>query len=269
MARARTSEYVGRVDFQHYVALGDSISMDLFPALDAGEADVAVALERVASAGSVAPVGAASLLYHNDEAHWPDEMGNDLSSRYPGITYTNLAADGATIGDVFGEQLAQLGDTDEPTLLTLTVGATDLLSAFASGPKTALLDEIARDVLEAFDFLVTSLRQARPNSVLLVSTLYDPSDGTGRVPGVFDGKQPLPVHALATFNSGVRALAAGTPGLLLADLHGRFFGHGVTAPETDRWYWRRSLLEPNTRGASEIRHAWNDALIAATIADER
>ncbi|MDB4888358.1 MAG: hypothetical protein JWL61_213, partial [Gemmatimonadetes bacterium] len=32
--------------FTQYVALGDSVSIDLYPALDAGEIDVAVALER-------------------------------------------------------------------------------------------------------------------------------------------------------------------------------------------------------------------------------
>ena len=45
-----------------YIALGDSMSIDLYPALDAGEIDVAVALERVSTAGRVAPLGAASLL---------------------------------------------------------------------------------------------------------------------------------------------------------------------------------------------------------------
>ena len=256
------------MDFQHYVALGDSISMDIFPALDAGEADVAVALERVASAGRVAPLGAASLLYRNDEAHWPEEMGNDLVSRHPKITYANLAADGATIGDVFGEQLAQIGTTDDPTLVTLTVGTTDLLGSFANRLKPGLVDEIAQDVLEAFDFLVTAVRGARPTSLLIISTIYDPSDGTGRAPGVFDGKQPLPLRALETFNAGVRTLAGGTPGVLLADLHARFLGHGVTAPEEDRWYWRRSLLEPNARGASEIRRVWIDVLSEASIAGE-
>ena len=37
--------------FTQYVALGDSISIDLYPALDAGEIDVAVALERDPTAG--------------------------------------------------------------------------------------------------------------------------------------------------------------------------------------------------------------------------
>src|SRR3982751_5161002 len=94
--------------FTQYVALGDSMSIDLYPALDAGEVDVAVALERVPTAGAVAPLGAASLLYRNDDVRWPEEQGADLLSYYPAIEMQNLATDGATIGDVFGEQLSQL-----------------------------------------------------------------------------------------------------------------------------------------------------------------
>src|ERR1041385_2502691 len=131
--------------FTRYLALGDSMSIDLYPALDAGEVDVAVALERVPTAGEVAPLGAASLLYRNDENHWPTEAGNDLTSRYRNIQHQNLAADGATIGDVFGEQLPQLEATDEPTLVTLTIGGNDLLSALGNRPKRPLLERIAND----------------------------------------------------------------------------------------------------------------------------
>ena len=46
--------------FSQYVALGDSMSIDLYPALDAGETDVAVALEWDPRAGDVAPLRAAS-----------------------------------------------------------------------------------------------------------------------------------------------------------------------------------------------------------------
>jgi lysophospholipase L1-like esterase len=253
------------VDFQHYVALGDSVSIDLYPALDAGETDVAVALERVASAGRVAPLGAASLLYSNDGAHWPEEIGNDLTTRFVGITYANLATDAATIGDVFGEQLPQLAPSGEPTLVTLTVGTTDLFSAFGNRPKAPLLDHIAHDIVEAFEFLVESIRGARSNATIIISTIYDPSDRTGRIPGVFDAGGPLPLRALDTLNAGMRTLAGGTPGVLLADLYAHFLGHGVSAAERERWYWRRSLLEPNARGASEIRRVWIDALAGARI----
>jgi hypothetical protein len=48
--------------YTRYLAFGDSMSIDLYPALDAGETDVAVALERLPSVGGVAPIGAASLI---------------------------------------------------------------------------------------------------------------------------------------------------------------------------------------------------------------
>src|SRR3712207_3706956 len=153
--------------FLHYVALGDSMSIDLYPALDVGETDVAVALERDPSAGQVAPLGAASLFYRNDEAHWPDEVGRDLTSLYPGITFTNLAADGATIGDVFGGQLPALAPSDEPTVVTLTVGTHDLLSALGNRPRGSLLERIARDVANGYDALLDAIRAERPDSVVL------------------------------------------------------------------------------------------------------
>lgn len=256
------------MDFSHYVALGDSMSIDLYPALDAGEIDVAVALERDPSVGRVAALGAASLFYRNDEERWPEEMGNDLVSRFPAIEFTSLATDSATIGDVFGEQLPQLAPSEEPTLITLTVGATDLFSAFANRPKAELLDRIAGDVAEAFEFLVESVRRARPSALLIVSTIYDPSDRTARIRGVFEEPGSIPLRALDAFNQAIRTLSSGTPGVLLAEVYGHFLGHGMTAPEADRWYWRRAPLEPNARGASEIRRVWMEALTAAEVLEE-
>jgi lysophospholipase L1-like esterase len=248
--------------FAWYVALGDSMSIDLYPALDAGETDVAVALERVAHAGAIAPLGAASLLYRNDDARWPEEQGADLVSYYPGIEHVNLCTDGATIGDVFGEQMAQLEQSEVRTLLTITVGGNDLLSAFANRPRRSLLDAIARDVGDAYEFLVDAVRRMRPNALVLLTTVYDPSDRMGKIPGVFEEAGKLPIEVLDTLNDKIRALAFGTPGAALADVHAHFLGHGASVPEADRWYWRRSLIEPNALGASEIRRVWRDALDA-------
>ena len=249
--------------FTAYVALGDSMSIDLYPALDAGETDVAVALERVPEAGEVAPLGAASLLYRNDDARWPEEQGADLVSYFPGIVLQNLAADGATIGDVFGEQMPQLEETDERTLITITVGGNDLLSAFANRPRRTLLESIARDVEEAYEFLLDAVRRARPNALILLTTIYDPSDRLGRIPGVLEGAGALPLAVLDGLNERIRTLARGTPGVRLADVYAHFLGHGASVLPEDRWYWRRSLVEPNALGASEIRRVWRDALDAA------
>ena len=248
--------------FTSYVALGDSMSIDLYPALDAGETDVAVALERIAEAGTVAPLGAASLLHRNDDARWPEEQGADLVSYFPGITLHNLAADGATIGDVFGEQMPQLDESDERTLVTITAGGNDLLSAFANRPRRSLLESIARDVAEAFEFLLDSVRRARPNALVLLTTIYDPSDRLGRIPGVLEGAGAMPLPVLDGLNERIRTLARGTPGVRLADVYAHFLGHGASVPQEDRWYWRRSLVEPNAQGAHEIRRVWRDALDA-------
>ena len=251
--------------FRSYVALGDSMSIDLYPALDAGEIDVAVALERSVAAGSVAPLGAASLLYQNDDARWPDEQGSDLVSRYPGIGMQNLASDGATIGDVFGEQLPQLEESDEETLVTLTIGGNDLLSAFANRPRASLLEAIERDVAEAYEFLVDAIRRTRSGSLLVLSTIYDPSDRLGLIPGVLEDAGKLPLEILDRMNAHIRRLAGGTPNVVLADVYAHFLGHGASAPEPDRWYWRRSLIEPNAAGANEIRRVWRDALDAEEL----
>jgi lysophospholipase L1-like esterase len=243
-----------------YIALGDSVSIDLYPALDAGEVDVAVALERVPTAGHIAPLGAASLLYKNSEEHWPDDVGNDLSSRYPGIRFENLASDGATIGEVFGEQVPQLTESDEPVLVTLTLGGNDLLNALGNRPRRALLDKIVSDIIEAYDFLIGTLRGTFPNGILILATVYDPSDRSGKIPGVYDDAGPLPLDLLDRLNQHIRSLATGTPGVLLADVYSHFLGHGVSAAESDRWYWKRSLIEPNAQGANEVRRLWLDVL---------
>ena len=246
--------------FSRYIALGDSMSIDLYPALDAGEADVAVALEWDQHAGAVAPLGSASLLWRNDDERYPEFAGEDLVSRWPDVEALNVAEDGATIGDVFGSQLAQVEDSEEPTLITLSVGGNDLLSAFANRPVPELLAGIVRDIAEGYQFLVESLRRARPQSTIILTTVYDPSDGTRRIPGLFDAAGPLPIDALHDLNARIRAVASETEDAAVADVHAHFLGHGVTAKDKDRWYWKRSWIEPNAQGASEIRRVWLEAL---------
>src|SRR5207245_9799971 len=126
------------------------------------------------------------LLYRNDETRWPESMGDDLSSRYPGIVHANYASDGATIGDVFGEQLSRLPEDDAPTLVTLTVGGNDLLSAFGSHRQGKLLERIGEDIAEAHELLDGAIRRMLTRSTVIATTVYDPSDRTARIPCVYD-----------------------------------------------------------------------------------
>ena len=49
----------------------------------------------------------------------------------------------------------------------------------------------------------------------------------------------------------------GVTGCGVADIHARFLGHGLTEPDPPRrWYWDDMIIEPNARGASEVRRLW-------------
>jgi lysophospholipase L1-like esterase len=232
------------------------MSMDLYPALDAGETDVAVALERRPEAGTIAPIGAASLLLRNDGERWPEFVGRDLTTMWPGIGADILASDGATIGDVFDAQLAELQDGDEEAIVTLTVGGNDLLSAFAARPRKTLMERIVRDIGGAYDALLDAINARLPRARLLLTTVYDPSDLTGVIPGVLEEAGQLPLRYLDTLNAHIRTRAMTRDNALLADVHAHFLGHGASAEPAQRWYWRRSLVEPSALGASEIRRIW-------------
>ncbi|MGH7510511.1 MAG: SGNH/GDSL hydrolase family protein [Gemmatimonadales bacterium] len=239
--------------FTVYVALGDSMSTDHYPTCDVRGLDLPpVRLD---------PLGAAALLYKNDDRRWPEFAGRDLSRRPAGVEFLNLAEDGAMIDDVTTEELARLGrDSDDPGfLITLTAGGNDLLDVLGAGRQ---LDKAVTQVIQRYTELVNSVREELPRATLVLTTVYDPTDGTGRLPGL-EAYGRLPLEYLDRFNDHVRETTRAMPGTALADAHRHFLGHGVSVPEPARWYWSRNLIEPNARGASEIRRVWWEAVAPA------
>lgn len=237
--------------FTLYAALGDSMSTDHYPTCDARGLD--------APPTRLDPLGAAALLHRNDDLRWPEFRGVDLESHSRRLEFLNLAEDGAMIDDVGTEELARLGrDSRSPgVLLTLTVGGNDLLDALTGGRK---LDQAIRRIERRYTDLVETIREELPRATLLLTTVYDPTDGTGRLPGL-EAYGQLPLEYLDRFNAHVR-LTAESVGAEPADVHAHFLGHGASVPEDKRWYWRRNPIEPNARGASEIRRVWWDVLEA-------
>ncbi|HEX2217287.1 MAG TPA: GDSL-type esterase/lipase family protein [Gemmatimonadales bacterium] len=236
--------------FTLYVALGDSMSTDHYPTCDVRGLD--------APPSRLDPLGAAALLRRNDDTRWPEFRGLDLETLSPDLEFLNLAQDGAMIDDVATEELARIGrDSEDPDiLLTLTAGGNDLLDALGAGRRLETAVSLA---CRRFEDLVATLREELPRAMLILTTVYDPTDGTGRLPGL-EGYGRLPLEHLDRFNDTVRHTAASLPRVRLADVHARFLGHGVTAPEAQRWYWSRNVIEPNARGASEIRRVWWETL---------
>jgi lysophospholipase L1-like esterase len=226
------------------------MSSDHYPTCDVRDLD--------APPSRLDPLGAASLLYRNNDARWPEFSGWDLAHLAPGVDFRNLTQDGALIDDIVTEELARLGrDSPDPQILvTLSAGGNDLLDALLAGvPLDLAVSRITRRYGDLIDALRDELRQA----TLVLTTVYDPTDGTGLLPGLSDSLGRLPLEFLDRFNDHVRATVA-HPVALLADVHRHFLGHGLTAPERERWYWKANPIEPNARGASEIRRVWWDAL---------
>ena len=229
-----------------YVALGDSISIDDY------------------SGGPGR--GGPSLLHRNRDDDFPDWRGRDLLSRDPETTFDLLASDGATTRTLLDVQLPRLAASRvRPTLVTLTIGGNDVLSAYGD---TAAAREVVLRVQAAVSRALDALAGLLAGGGrVVVGTVYDPSDGTGDAAALGLPPWPEAVAVLAELNDGLRAVAA-RHGAGVAEIAEAFSGHGVLAGDAaqphprpaDRDLWFCSVIEPNAWGASGVRAAFWDAL---------
>lgn len=217
-----------------YVALGDSMSTDDHPGPG---------------------LGAASLLYRNRDDRFPEFSGQDLLSLNPGTRRVVQARDGFTAEDV----LADLGDLPTcsgPVLVTMTLGGNDCIrylnaltpTSIAMGEFTARLSRILGQV-----------RRLYRNLTLRMANIYDPTDGAGRVQSGHD-RFAVGLPMLGGVNRLLAQVAAMHGGEIV-DVCGHFLGHGArhadpTCPHYhagDPSGWLMRDIEPNPRGASELR----------------
>lgn len=209
-----------------YVALGDSISIDDYPARETGRWGI----------------GAASLFHR------------ELARIHPGIAFENLTADGATTSDVLSRQLPSIRASDDETIVTLTAGGNDMLMNLrnASAP-----DDLPQRILTNLTQILDELARNLPNAPTIIGTVYDPSDGTNVLYGERLDRES---GWLAAVNGGIREFASQRNNVVLADIHAAFLGHGITAPLAERWYWEGLIFEPNARGAEAVCGLWLDAM---------
>jgi hypothetical protein len=225
----------------HYVALGDSMSID----------DYAGGPGR----------GAASLLFRNRDRDFPDWRGRDLAAR--DLDFAMLAQDGATTGGVLSGQLPRV--PRPATVCTVSMGGNDLMCHYGDDRTAAAALQRAVANLRV---LLVGLRSVAAAATIVVTTVYDPSDGSG-VAGPTGGLPPWPngPALVRELNAGLTA-AATEFGAVVADVHAHFIGHGTTAGDpgqadprpADRDLWYCGVIEPNAWGAHEIRAAWWRAL---------
>jgi hypothetical protein len=131
----------------------------------------------------------------------------------------------------------------------------DLMVAYGD---TAAAEAAIAEVVTVGEAILTRLGAVtRDGGRIVLSTVYDPSDGTGHIAtaGLSWPDGPALVRAL---NAELAGLAQ-RHGAVVADLHARFLGHGVNAGDpaqpdarpTNRKLWYCGLIEPNAWGAHE------------------
>jgi len=229
-----------------YAALGDSISIDVY-------------------AGGPGR-GGASLLARNRDEDFPKWVGRDLATLHPGLRFEQLATDGGTTEALLNLQLPQLARLPTPPdLVTVTTGGNDLLGAYGD-TREALrrVGEVRAGVDRALQHLHDLLA---PKAVVVVGTVYDPSDGTGDAGALGLPPWPDAVALIAELNVAL-AEVADRHGALVADIHGAFLGHGLRAGDprrpdarpSERDLWFCSVIEPNAWGADGVRAAFWAAL---------
>jgi lysophospholipase L1-like esterase len=249
-----------RLPFERYVALGDSLSIDLYPARAEHPAGADAPTDALARG-----LGAAALLYRNDDARWPEFAGRDLATAAPDVRFRNehaldhparhptdhYATDGATTVGVLAYQLHRVPASDERTLVTVTAGRADVLQMIGAPRPPATMVQGMTSRLER---LVRTVRERLPRATLVLTTAPDPSDGTGRL----DEDTPFEREAgwLAAFNDAVRRMADPAAGVRVADAAAHFAGHGLSAAPAERWFWPGRAVELDARGASELRRVW-------------
>ena len=235
----------GQADVVH-VALGDSISID----------------EYAGGPGR----GGASLLHRNRDDDFPDWRGRDLVSLDPQAQLHLLATDGATTRTLTDVQLPRLAALRvRPTLVTLTVGGNDLLSAYGDSRAARLvIAHVRTQVARALERVTASLA---PGGQVVVGTVYDPSDGTGDAGRLGLPPWPDAVTVVQELNDALRTVAR-AGGAAVAEVAQRFHGHGLLAGDAarpdprpaQRDLWLCSVIEPNAWGAGGVREAfWSAA----------
>jgi hypothetical protein len=241
-----------------------------------------------------------SLLANNDAELFPDFP--DLATRRPGLevvrldrggdSYRGLAANTASlcVCGACNEDTCLDPEDERATVLLVQLGVNDLFATFMHLISS---DELRADPTPELDetraaiHTVLGLSQDETlfprKPLVVVANVYDPSDGVGDLADLAGTVFPVPdaatevtpelaLSVLASFNTAITEESSAI-NATVADVHSAFLGHGLHYDETDTPHydaedptlWFRGFIDPNLRGAHEIRRVFWKTLTGEDI----
>ena len=259
--------------------------------------------DNVASNPSYA-TGYVALLIGNDDDLFPAFAGQDLTTTRPELEVVRLDRGGDSYRALAGnpETLCVCVDancpvdvacvdtnSDAATTILVELGVNDLFSLLLQllndpdllADPSPMVDQF-RDDVRAVLARVTDGTLASNVEQVLVTNIYDPSDATGDVQEIAtslfpianaDAVTPAAVLGLLADFNGILAEEAAAVGAELVDVRGHFLGHGLFFDDesiehydgADATLWFRGVLDPNLRGAHELRRVLWEALTGVAI----
>jgi hypothetical protein len=260
-------------------------------------------VQRIVTIGDgtmLLPDGASSttLLLHNDDDAFPEFAGRDLATVLPQADVVRTERDGygyrqmdlGGLPCVCGADSCAANDcidaTDgRPTLLVVQLGVDDLealVYALLGDPELRAdvqpaVDELAASVQRALGFARDPALFPTP-PLLCVTNAYDPTDGVGDIaqllqaaglagPQAEEITPELLLTAIDGFDAAIETEARAR-GARFVDLRSAFHGHALhfrDNPSEDQSLWLEAYVNPNRRGAHEIRRALWLALTGESV----
>ncbi len=222
-----------------------------------------------------------TLLAQNDDTLYPDWKGFDLATCWkldPATAVVKVSKGGAIAtqktdgkASILADQVKSLPATlAGPVLVVGTIGGNDILAGLTNVlfGDTAKAKADIEAYTKGFGVAMAELTRADRFGAgvkvdVLITNIFDPSDGTGRFrftpedrkcTGAFqlwpEGQATEP--ALQEWNTAMTAEAAKYPGVTLLDLKGLYKGHDVNQPAEQNWFYK-DCIHPNTPGHNGIR----------------
>jgi hypothetical protein len=189
-----------------------------------------------------------------------------------GLVFTdlNLTRDGATCEEIKEHQLAGAKKILSPrceAIITLTAGGNDIsfrsMRLKTQKPTGNEFNCMMNSVLRDYSDLVCAIRKAFPNSMLMLNTLYDPTDGTGKLPencGLWAEIAPMYSAGRRTLGKYIFSWGNRLGFASVTDIFTLFDGKGMKIGNSEGYYYDKFLIEPGAVGARVIADAWMHTL---------